>query len=63
MLREMEVDNNNIGSAIQYFRETYHISQSRLCKGIMLCGYSIKNRSRRKGCKFYYVRNAFGTVR
>lgn len=34
MLREMEVDNNNIGTAIQYFRETYHISQNRLCKGI-----------------------------
>lgn len=33
MLREMETD-NNIGSAIQYFRESYGISQSRLCKGI-----------------------------
>lgn len=34
MLREMDFGNNNIGIAIQYFRETYHISQSKLCKGL-----------------------------
>lgn len=34
--------NNNIGSAIQYFRETYHISQSKLCKG--LCSVSTLSR-------------------
>jgi transcriptional regulator with XRE-family HTH domain len=43
MIREMEIDNNNnIGSAIQYFRETYHISQSKLCKGI--CSISTLSR-------------------
>lgn len=34
MFREIEARNNNIGTAIQYFRETYHISQGKLCKGI-----------------------------
>ena len=43
MYREIEIDNNNnIGSAIQYFRETYHISQSKLCKG--LCSVSTLSR-------------------
>jgi len=42
MNRDMEVHNNNIGTAIQYFRETYHISQSKLCKGI--CSVSTLSR-------------------
>lgn len=43
MYKDMDMDNNNnIGSAIQYFRETYHISQSRLCKGI--CSVSTLSR-------------------
>jgi transcriptional regulator with XRE-family HTH domain len=44
MFREMEIDNNNnnIGSAISYFRDTYHISQSKLCKG--LCSVSTLSR-------------------
>jgi transcriptional regulator with XRE-family HTH domain len=28
------MENNKIGSAILYFRESYHISQSKLCKGL-----------------------------
>lgn len=32
--KEMDIENNNIGTAIQYFRETYHISQSKLSKGL-----------------------------
>lgn len=42
MYRDMEVRNNNIGTAIQYFRESYHISQSKLCKGI--CSVSTLSR-------------------
>jgi len=43
MEKDMDIDNNNnIGSAIQYFRETYHISQSKLCKGI--CSVSTLSR-------------------
>lgn len=43
MFKDMDLDsNNNIGSAIQYFRETYHISQSKLCKG--LCSVSTLSR-------------------
>lgn len=42
MFREMEIQKNNIGTAIQYFRETYHISQSKLCKGI--CSVSTLSR-------------------
>lgn len=43
MYRDMEIDgNNNIGSAIQYFRDIYHISQSKLCKG--LCSVSTLSR-------------------
>lgn len=42
MIRDMEVQNNNIGTAIQYFRETYYISQSKLCKGI--CSVSTLSR-------------------
>jgi transcriptional regulator with XRE-family HTH domain len=43
MYSDMEMDsNNNIGAAIQYFRETYHISQSKLCKG--LCSVSTLSR-------------------
>lgn len=34
MIKDMEMENNKIGSAIQYFRESYHISQSKLCKGL-----------------------------
>lgn len=30
----IEIDNNKIGMAIQYFRETYQVSQSKLCKGL-----------------------------
>ena len=30
----IEIENNKIGAAIQYFRETYQVSQSRLCKGL-----------------------------
>ena len=30
----IEIDNNKIGVAIQYFRETYQVSQSKLCKGL-----------------------------
>lgn len=33
-VKEIELENNKIGSAIQYFRETYHISQGKLCKGL-----------------------------
>ena len=43
MYLDLDIDsNNNIGSAIQYFRETYHISQSKLCKG--LCSVSTLSR-------------------
>jgi transcriptional regulator with XRE-family HTH domain len=34
MTKETEMENNKIGSAILYFRESYHISQSKLCKGL-----------------------------
>ena len=34
MLKENEMENNKIGAAIQYFRESYQISQSKLCKGL-----------------------------
>ncbi|MDF2941542.1 MAG: hypothetical protein K0S01_400 [Herbinix sp.] len=34
MAKEIEMENNKIGSAILYFRESYHISQSKLCKGL-----------------------------
>lgn len=34
MTNEFEMENNKIGSAIQYFRETYQISQSKLCRGL-----------------------------
>lgn len=34
MGKKTEIENNKIGSAIQYFRESYHISQSKLCKGL-----------------------------
>lgn len=41
--KDMELySNNNIGSAIQYFRDIYHISQSKLCKGI--CSVSTLSR-------------------
>ena len=30
----IEIDNNKLGVAIQYFRETYQVSQFRLCKGL-----------------------------
>jgi transcriptional regulator with XRE-family HTH domain len=43
MYKDTESDNkNSIGSAIQYFRDTYHISQSKLCKG--LCSVSTLSR-------------------
>jgi transcriptional regulator with XRE-family HTH domain len=43
MFTNVEIANdNNIGSAIQYFRDTYHISQSELCKG--LCSVSTLSR-------------------
>lgn len=34
MANELEMENNKIGSAIQYFRESYQISQGRLCMGL-----------------------------
>ena len=34
MGKEYVIDNNKIGSAIQYIRESFHISQSKLCKGL-----------------------------
>ncbi len=34
MAKELEMENNKIGSAIQYFRETLQISQGVLCKGL-----------------------------
>ena len=34
MAKELEMENNKIGSAIQYFRETLQISQGILCKGL-----------------------------
>jgi transcriptional regulator with XRE-family HTH domain len=34
MFKELIIENNKIGSAIQYFRESYHISQTKLCKGL-----------------------------
>jgi transcriptional regulator with XRE-family HTH domain len=34
MTKEIEMENNKIGTAIQYFREFYQISQSKLCKGL-----------------------------
>ncbi len=34
MMIENITDNNKIGSAILYFRESYQISQSKLCKGL-----------------------------
>lgn len=43
MYKDMELDGNyNIGSAIQYYRDIYHISQSKLCKG--LCSVSTLSR-------------------
>lgn len=42
MFKEMEAQKNYIGAAIQYFRETYHISQSKLCKGV--CSVSTLSR-------------------
>lgn len=43
MLRDIEYDsNNNIGTAFQYFRDKYHISQSKLCRG--LCSVSTLSR-------------------
>lgn len=42
MLKEAEFENNYIGTAIQYFRELYVISQSKLCKG--LCSVSTLSR-------------------
>ncbi|MHB8129571.1 MAG: helix-turn-helix domain-containing protein [Mobilitalea sp.] len=34
MFKDLVIENNKIGSAIQYFREAYHISQTKLCKGL-----------------------------
>jgi transcriptional regulator with XRE-family HTH domain len=34
MVKENELANNKIGAAIQYFRESYGITQSKLCKGL-----------------------------
>lgn len=34
MAKEIDMENNKIGSAILYFRETYRISQTKLCKGL-----------------------------
>lgn len=34
MFNDIEVENNKIGSAIMYFRENHHISQSKLSKGL-----------------------------
>ena len=34
MQKEYEMENNKIGAAILYFRESYQISQSKLCKGL-----------------------------
>lgn len=34
MIKDNTMENNKIGAAILYFRESYHISQSRLCKGL-----------------------------
>ncbi len=34
MANELEMENNKIGSAIQYFRESYQISQGKLCMGL-----------------------------
>ena len=34
MANEHEMENNKIGSAIQYFRESYQISQGKLCMGL-----------------------------
>jgi transcriptional regulator with XRE-family HTH domain len=34
MDKKIEMENNKIGTAIQYFRESYQISQSKLCKGL-----------------------------
>lgn len=34
MSKENELSNNKIGAAIQYFRESYGITQSKLCKGL-----------------------------
>lgn len=34
MTNNIEIENNKIGSAIQYFRESYRISQIKLCKGL-----------------------------
>jgi transcriptional regulator with XRE-family HTH domain len=42
MINEQEIKNNNIGTAIQYFREKNHITQSKLCKG--LCSVSTLSR-------------------
>ena len=43
MTKDIDIDsNNNIGSAIQYYRDIYHISQSKLCKG--LCSVSTLSR-------------------
>lgn len=42
MFKEVEFENNHIGTAIQYFRELYDISQSKLCKG--LCSASTLSR-------------------
>jgi len=34
MSKESGIENNKIGSAIQYFRESHHITQTKLCKGL-----------------------------
>jgi transcriptional regulator with XRE-family HTH domain len=34
MENEIEIENNKIGAAIQYFRESSQLSQSKLCKGL-----------------------------
>ncbi|MBH1940007.1 helix-turn-helix transcriptional regulator [Mobilitalea sibirica] len=34
MVADIEMQNNKIGSAIQYFREIHHISQGKLCQGL-----------------------------
>ncbi len=34
MANELEIENNKIGAAIQYFRESYQISQGKLCMGL-----------------------------
>lgn len=34
MTKEIEVENNKIGAALQYFRESAQLSQGKLCKGL-----------------------------